>query len=494
MGGKGGRSIGEGVPGREAGRVDPVGLFPDCGRLAADAGPVLRHRARPLGMVFGGGRQAGVALHLAAADVLDEAGLEGGDAGRILLLGLLPPALDLRSDRRRGGLVFPLELRRLGIALHREVGERLLRPRLQLDEILLRLRLHLLRLQATANLEPLGRGAEEPPAAEDIAFDRGPQLEGSLGRLFLEATEDRLGRLERQELLCPRDGSLVRSLELDKELIPLRHRAVVCRRRAGLDAALGEELLRFSDRLVELAAPQGVILLGPGEELLRVVALLLEDLLHRALLELAVFADLCRLLVASAIDGCGLRLPLLVDLLLFGRPLRLKATENRVVLLLRRLDLLLVLGRRGGDSPLRFFFRYRNFPIAFRDDLVLQSCPGGRRGAEELHLAAKVIAIVGLDVGGSGGGSGKLVGRHGGSGNQQRKMDRGRKTAGGGAFRGRGLKSAPGTVGGPGTAGGGTRPGDGAVSDLPRRRRPAPPARAPRRAGRWLPRSASHPA
>ena len=192
MGGKGGRSIGEGVPGREAGRVDPVGLFPDCGRLAADAGPVLRHRARPLGMVFGGGRQAGVALHLAAADVLDEAGLEDGDAGRILLLGLFPPALDLRADRRRGGLVFPLELRRLGIALCGEVGERLLRPRFQLDEILLRLRLHLLRLQAAADLEPFGRGAEEPLAAEDVALDGRPQLEGFLGRFFFEAAEDRL--------------------------------------------------------------------------------------------------------------------------------------------------------------------------------------------------------------------------------------------------------------------------------------------------------------
>ena len=290
----------------------------------------------------------------------------------------------------------------------------------------------------------------------------------------------------------------MRSLELEKELIPLRHRAVVFRRRAGLDAALAEELLRFSDCLVELAAPQRVILLRPGEELLRVVALLLEDLLHRALLKLAVFADLCRLLVAGAIDGCGLRLPLLVDLLLFGRPLRLESLEHRVVLLLRGFDLLLVLGRRGGDSPLRLFLRRRDLAVAFRDDLVLQSRPGGCGRAEKLHLAAEDVAVVGLVVGGpgggsgSGGGSGKLVGRHGGSGNQQRKMDRGRKPQEEGVQEER-LEARAGNSG-RARNGGQTRPGDGAVSDLPRRRRRVPPARAPRQAGRLLPRSASHPA
>ena len=272
-------------------------------------------------MAFGGGVEPGVTRCLAAADVGGEAGLEGGDAGRILLPGFLPRTLELRPDRRRGGLVFPLELRQLGIALRGKVGERLLRPRLQIDEILLRLGLHLLRLEAAADLDPFGCGGEEPPAPEHVALDRGPQLEGLLGGLFLEASEDRLRGLEREELLRAPDRSFMGPLELGEKPIPLRHGAVVGRRRADLDAALGEKLLRLRCRLVELATPQDVLLLAPGEELRWVVPLLLEDLFHRALLELAVLADLRRLLVAGSAQGGGLRLPLLIDLLLFGRPL-----------------------------------------------------------------------------------------------------------------------------------------------------------------------------
>ena len=77
------------------------------------------------------------------------------------------------------------------------------------------------------------------------------------------------------------------------------------------------EMMRITEEVLD----RNRHLLGPGEELLRVVALFLEDLLHRALLKLAVLADLRRLLVAGALDDGGLRFPLLVDLLLFGRPL-----------------------------------------------------------------------------------------------------------------------------------------------------------------------------
>ena len=272
-------------------------------------------------MAFGGGGEPGVSHRLAAADVVAEVGLKGGDAGRILLPGLLLPTLNLRSDRCRGGLVFPLEFRQLGIALRGKVGERLLRPRLQIDEILLRLRLHLLRLEAAADLDPFGCRGEEPFAPEHVALDRGPQLEGLLGRFFLEAAEDRLRGLEREEVLGAPDRPFMGPLDLDEEPIPLRDGAVVGCRRAGLDAALGKKLLRLRCRLFELAAPQDVLLLAPGEELRRVVPLLLEDLPHRALLKLAVLADLCRLLVAGSAQGGGLCLPLLVDFLLFGRSL-----------------------------------------------------------------------------------------------------------------------------------------------------------------------------
>ena len=200
------------------------------------------------------------------------------------------------------------------------------------------------------------------------------------------------------------------------KLFQQREQGGACRQRLRIDGrglrcgcrdpAIGQELETAGVGLVELGGHAGQFLLRPSQDLSRLRALLLEDLLRRALIELRVFFQLPVLIFPVAVDRRGETLPLRVELRAVGGGIGISFFDHRRVFAAGRIGFFCVFLLGGGDRRLRLLPRRRRLGLVFRRDFMLQPAPGSGSLTETGDLLTQEFAVVGFlaHSGRSGGG------------------------------------------------------------------------------------------